>query len=120
MPRALSPEQRAASLRGRIGAYALHAQHDSREITSAARTAFLSKFDQQVDPDRKLKPDERSRRAAAARSEHFARLAYRSVRARRKQNSNVIKNRATGRANGRSPKGADDEHSSSRPRSGQA
>lgn len=80
-----SLSDRMASLRGRIGAYALHARYDSRETTAAARATFFSKFERQVDPKGELTPDERARRAAAARSEHFARLAYRSALARRKK-----------------------------------
>lgn len=95
MPRAVDAERSAASMRGRIGAFALHAQHDSREITGAARAAFLSKFELQVDPDRKLTPGERARRAAAARSLHFARLALASVKARRKADSKRRKKRPT-------------------------
>ena len=47
--RGLTPSER--SLRGRVGAYALHAQHDSRLLTGAARAAFLSRFEREVDPD---------------------------------------------------------------------
>ena len=71
-----------ASLRGKIGAHALHAQRDSREMTAPARAAFLSRFETQVDPDGTLSPTEHQRRAAAARKEYFARLAYSSVKAR--------------------------------------
>jgi len=72
-----------ASLRGRIGAYALHASHDSREITAPARAAFLARFERDVDPDGKLPDEERKRRAGHARKAHFARLAYLSARNRR-------------------------------------
>jgi len=71
-----------SSLRGRIGAYRLHATHDSRLITAKARAAFLAKFEDQVDPDRTLSPAERQRRAEAARKAYFARLAYQSAVAR--------------------------------------
>lgn len=70
-------------LRGRIGAYALHARHDPRATTAAARLAFNSRFANLVDPDRRLPEDERIRRAEAARKAYFTRLAYRSMRARR-------------------------------------
>ncbi len=79
----LSPTER--SLRGRIGAFSLHAQRDSRETTEAARRAFLGKFLQEVDPEHLLPDDERLRRAASAKSAHFARLALRSVQARRRK-----------------------------------
>jgi hypothetical protein len=76
----LSPGE--AALRGRIGAYALHAKYDPKETTRAARTAFLQKFVDEVDPDRVLPEAERLRRAEAARKAHFARLALASARAR--------------------------------------
>ncbi len=70
------------SLRGRIGAYALHAQRDPRETTAKARSTFLAKFEQEVDPDGVLPESERLRRAEAAKKAHFARLALRSARKR--------------------------------------
>lgn len=53
--------------RGRIGAYVMHARHDARSTTAAARQAFG-----------------RLRRAEAARSAYFVQLAYRSAVARRR------------------------------------
>jgi len=73
------------ALRGRIGAYRLHATHDSRQTSRPGREAFLASFERQVDPDGILSPAERARRAAHARSAHFAKLAYLSARARRKR-----------------------------------
>ncbi len=78
----LSPSE--ASLRGRIGAYRLHATHDPRETTAKARATFLARFENEVDPELTLAPEERQRRAVAARKAYFARLAYLSARARRK------------------------------------
>lgn len=71
------------SLRGRIGAYRLHATHDSRQTSAPGRLAFLASFERLVDPDGLLPAGERARRAAHARSAHFTRLAYLSARARR-------------------------------------
>lgn len=76
----LNPQE--ASLRGRIGAYALHARHDPKETTRKAREAFRSRFERDVDPDGTLPPEERSRRAEAARRGFYARLALKSARAR--------------------------------------
>lgn len=76
----LSPAER--SLRARIGAYAQHAQHDPRETTHVARATFLARFEQLVDPEGSLAPDERARRAGAARRAYFTRLALSSSRAR--------------------------------------
>lgn len=78
---ALTPEQRA--LRARIGAYAMHARHDSRETSKAGRDAFLARFEREVDPDGVLTPAERDRRAQLARRSHFSKLALASSRARR-------------------------------------
>ena len=73
------------ALRGRIGAYALHAKRDPRETTAPARAAFLERFEREVDPDRVLPEAERLRRAESARKAHFARLALLSARARAKK-----------------------------------
>ena len=70
------------ALRGRIGAYRLHATHDSRETTRHARETFLARFLDEVDPDRALPEAERLRRAEAARKAYFAQLALRSAQAR--------------------------------------
>ena len=75
-------ERTSRALRGRIGAHRLHATHDPRETTKAARLAFWSSFEREVDPDGLLPPEERARRASHARAAHFARLAYLSARAR--------------------------------------
>ena len=75
----LTPEQRA-----RIAAHAMHSKHDSRETTQAGRKAFLSRFEDEVDPDRLLPEAERLRRAEHARKAYFARLALQSAKARRR------------------------------------
>ncbi len=80
----MSPSLR--SLRGRVGAHALHAKYDSREITAAARAASpgsVSYFEDQVDPDHQLTESERLRRAEHARRSYFYKLALRSAEARR-------------------------------------
>jgi hypothetical protein len=71
--------------RGRIGAYRLHATHDSRETTQAARATFLARFEREVDPDGTLAEAERQRRAEHARKAYFARLALKSARTRAKK-----------------------------------
>ena len=77
----LTPTERA--LRGRIGAFALHARHDPRATTAAARVAFNGRFVDLVDPQRTLPEDERRRRVEAARKAYFTHLAYRSALAPR-------------------------------------
>jgi hypothetical protein len=69
-----------ASLRGRKGAYTLHATHDPKETTKPARAAFLARFEPD-DPG--LTPAERARRAEMARKAYFAGLALKSAKARR-------------------------------------
>jgi hypothetical protein len=81
----LDDEERV--LRSRVAAQALHAKHDPREITAAARAAGpngMRYFEDKVDPDRLLEPAERRRRAEHKRKEYYARLAYRAARARNK------------------------------------
>lgn len=70
------------SLAARVGAYSLHAKYDSRQITKAAREAFLRKWIDQVDPDRTLPEEERLRRAESALKAHMATLALRSAKVR--------------------------------------
>ena len=77
----LDPQR--AALMGRIGAYRLHATHDPRETTANARASFLARFEDEVDPERKLPEPERQRRAEAARKAYFSRLALASADARR-------------------------------------
>jgi len=72
------------ALRGRIGAYVTRSRHDARETTSAARAAFLARFEQDVDPHGVLPESERRRRAEFARKAYFARLALASARSRMK------------------------------------
>ena len=79
----LSPQE--AHLRARIGAYALHSQYDSREITAPARRAFLGRFEREVDPEGILPEEERLRRAQCAKSAYFLRLSLKSAKARRRR-----------------------------------
>ena len=87
MPKAESLTPGERSLRARIGAHAMHGRYDARETTTAARAAFLAKFERQADPDGVLPPAERQRRAEQLRSAHFARLALASAKARRAHGS---------------------------------
>lgn len=81
----LTPAER--SLRGRMGAYVVHARYDPRQTTAPARAAFLKRFLDEVDPDRVLSEPERLRRAAAARKAYFTRLAFLASRRRRQRKS---------------------------------
>lgn len=74
-----------ARIRARIGGLALASQRDPREYTSAARQAFLNRFEREVDPHQTLALEERARRAEAARRLYFTRLALKSAKARRRR-----------------------------------
>jgi hypothetical protein len=76
-----SPAER--SLHARMAAYAMHARHDSRQTSAPGRTAFLARFERQVDPDGRLDAEERARRAELARRAYFARLSLAAAKARR-------------------------------------
>jgi hypothetical protein len=69
--------------RGRLGALTTHFLHDPRETTASARAAFLNRFEREVDPHYVLPPEERTRRAEAAKKLYFTRLAQRSAQSRR-------------------------------------
>jgi hypothetical protein len=73
------------TLKGRKGAFVLHATHDPRETTRAARDAFNARFAELVDPDGVLDPTERARRAQYARKAYYTDLALKSAKARRKR-----------------------------------
>ena len=79
------PPANERTLAARVAAFSLHAQRDSREVTKPARAAFLSRFEKEVDPDGTLPPQERQRRADAAKRAYFTRLSLRSVKARRRK-----------------------------------
>lgn len=79
----LTPEQR--SLRARMAAHSMHAQHDSRVTTAPGRAAGpgqLSYWLKKVDPDGTLPESERQRRAEQAKKQHYTALAYKSSVAR--------------------------------------
>lgn len=76
-----TPEERSRN--ARIAAYARAAQYDGRDVTRKARETFIAQFEQQVDPDGVLAPEERRRRAEAARKSHMLRLAAKSAKARK-------------------------------------
>jgi hypothetical protein len=79
----LTPSQRRQQ--ARVAAFKMHAAHDPKETTAKARATFLSKFEEQVDPERKLSEAERQRRAEAARKAHFTELSLKSSIARQKR-----------------------------------
>ena len=56
---------------------------DRAARTAPARAALMAKFEEQIDPDGKLPPDERRIRADHLKAAYFKRLALRSAKARR-------------------------------------
>lgn len=82
---ATTPNER--SQRASIAAHLLHAKYDGRKLTEPARTAFLSRFELQVDPEGVLPEDERRRRARHARTAYMRGLALKSSIARRAKSS---------------------------------
>ena len=73
----------AKNINARIAAEISWARTTDRSArTRPARQAFLCRFENEVDPDRKLPPDERARRANHALRAHMLRLRKR-VRPRR-------------------------------------
>lgn len=80
----MTPEERTAkSLGGQIGANRRWAHEPDRTAATAkARAAFLSKFEQEADPEGVLPIAERLRRAENLRKAHFARLRLLRVQAK--------------------------------------
>jgi hypothetical protein len=77
----------AKNINARIAAEISWARTADRSArTRPAREAFLRRFEDEVDPDRKLPPDERTRRANHALRAHMLRLRKR-VSASRKPRS---------------------------------
>jgi hypothetical protein len=82
--------QSVATLRGRLAAYSRWAVTEDRPAaTLPARTAFIARFQRQVDPAGRLEPAERARRAEFALHAYMARLAMESVKARRRKASRL-------------------------------
>ena len=80
MKNVASPTDRA--LRARLAAHTMHGMGLTN--TAPAREKFLERFEKQVDPDGKLTPTERSRRAEHAKKAYFLGLALKSAKARRR------------------------------------
>ena len=68
---------------GSIGAHESWSRTPDRSArTLPARQAFNERFEQAVDPDNQLTPEERAIRAAHLRKAHFQRMALASAKAR--------------------------------------
>src|SRR5919201_4222223 len=71
------------SLRASAAAHAMHARHDPRETTKAANAAVWAKYERQADPDGRLEPEERRRRAAHLMQADLARGRLAALRRQR-------------------------------------
>jgi hypothetical protein len=70
------------SLRHQYAAHVMHSRHDANKTTKAGRAANKARFERQVDPEGKLPPAERARRAAHAEKAYMLQLAYKSAKVR--------------------------------------
>jgi hypothetical protein len=78
----MTPEERV--LRARLAAHTRWANcEDRRAALAPAREGFERKFEDQVDPERKLSATERAKRAESARKAHMAKMALNRAQARR-------------------------------------
>jgi hypothetical protein len=77
----LSPER--AALIGAIGGLTTSSRTDGHERTAKARQAAFARFLHDVDPDERLDPEERHRRARALEKAHLARMRLLSAESRR-------------------------------------
>lgn len=82
MPPSLTPAERSQHARAAQLIRWAHTE-DWAAATAPARAAFLSRFERQVDPDGRLAPEVRARRAEAARRAYFIRLSLKGAQARR-------------------------------------
>lgn len=81
----MTPDEKhtAQSLGGRIGAHRLWAAVEDRTAATApGRTAFMSRFEREVDPDGVLPTHVRAQRAENARKAYFAGLSLLAAKAR--------------------------------------
>lgn len=74
------------ALSARMAAHTRWAKTEDRiAATAPMRKAFIERFEREVDPDGKLDPAERAKRAENLRRAHFARLSLKAAQARRKR-----------------------------------
>jgi hypothetical protein len=75
-------------VRGRLGAYTRWANAHAQARFAAGyrmRKGPQAKFEREVDPEGKLSPRERAKRAEYARKAHMQRMAVKSAKARRRR-----------------------------------
>ncbi len=67
-----------------VAIHTMHARNDSEALAMAARAGLFAKYERLVDPEDKLTPKERTRRAKHAVKADMARLAFERHQAKRK------------------------------------
>ena len=68
---------------GKIGAHSRWAREEDRSAaTQPARDGMYRRFEDEVDPERRLPADERAKRVENARRAYYKRLAMKSAQAR--------------------------------------
>jgi hypothetical protein len=73
-------------MRARIAANTRWARTEDRSAaTRAAREAMEDRYEREVDPEGKLLPQERAKRAENARKAHYQRMQLKSAQARRRK-----------------------------------
>jgi len=86
----LTPAERR--VRARVAAFAMHAQGGTN--TAPAFAARMRRLEDQVDPERRLPPDERARRVRQALRSQMAALSLRSMRVKNKGAARDVEPRA--------------------------
>lgn len=78
------------TLRAQIAAHESWGRTEDRSARTAnARRALLDKFEREADPDGKLLPAERAKRAENLRQAHYKRMALKSAQSRRRKELQV-------------------------------
>lgn len=80
-----STRQTIARAAGRAGGLRNVARHGPDAVSRAARDGWWLRFEREVDPEGRLNPTERARRARYAMKAHMAELNLRSIQARKKK-----------------------------------
>jgi hypothetical protein len=74
------PDAARRRLAARIGGIALHLRHDSNAIAARARAGLFAKFERMADPDGRLTPEARAKKAKLLLRQHMSRLALKSLK----------------------------------------
>lgn len=81
----LTPGQRQTRSRRASDTSSWANTEDRTQRTAPGRAGMLRKFEDQVDPERTLTPEERAKRGEAAREAFYTRFSMRPVKAQRER-----------------------------------